>query len=62
MLPKEGADALWNAKYVYDSAFHPETGDKQNLFGRMSFMVPGGMVLTGMLLAFYRYKGTRKSS
>ena len=54
VLPSSGTDSLWNAKYLHDSAFHPETGDKQNILGRMSFQVPGGMLITGILLAFYK--------
>lgn len=35
------------AKKLYSSAFHPDSGDLQNVFGRMSFQVPAGMFLTG---------------
>lgn len=54
VLPSSGEEGLWKAKYVHDSAFHPETGDKQNILGRMSFQVPGGMLITGILMAFYK--------
>lgn len=43
------------ARKLYESAFHPDTGDLQNVFGRMSFQVPGGMAITGAMLQFYKY-------
>uniref|UniRef100_A0A2P2I4I6 Sidoreflexin n=1 Tax=Hirondellea gigas TaxID=1518452 RepID=A0A2P2I4I6_9CRUS len=45
---------LRKASALYQSAYHPDTGDLQNFVGRMSFQVPGGMLLTGAMLAFYR--------
>ncbi|CAH0388103.1 unnamed protein product [Bemisia tabaci] len=47
-------EEVMNAKRLYESAFHPDTGDKQNVFGRMSFQMPGGMLVTGAMLAFYK--------
>lgn len=45
------------AKKLYESSFHPDNGDLQNVFGRMSFQVPGGMIITGAMLTFYKTTG-----
>lgn len=55
--PGTTQDKILMAKKLYEGAFHPDTGDLQNLFGRMSFQVPGGMAVTGAMLTFYRYIG-----
>ncbi|XP_049872778.1 sideroflexin-2 isoform X2 [Pectinophora gossypiella] len=42
------------AKQLYESAFHPDSGELQNVFGRMSFQMPGGCLITGAMLQWYR--------
>lgn len=42
------------AKKLYESAFHPDSAELQNVFGRMSFQMPGGMLITGAMLQFYK--------
>jgi len=39
---------------IYDSAFHPDSGERMWALGTMCAQVPGGMVITGILLAYYK--------
>jgi len=47
-------EQVTKAMQLYKSAFHPDTGELQNIFGRMSFQLPGGMLITGAMLQFYK--------
>ena len=52
--PGTSPEQVMRAMQLYKSAFHPDSGELQNVFGRMSFQVPGGMLITGAMLQFYK--------
>jgi len=52
--PGTQKEQVMQAMQLYRSAFHPDTGELQNVFGRMSFQMPGGMMITGAMLQFYK--------
>jgi len=53
-LPNVSEDEIWAAKHLVDSAFHPDTGEKMFIPGRMSAQVPFNMTITGCMMTFYK--------
>jgi hypothetical protein len=48
-------DDMNRARRLYLSAYHPDTGQLQNIIGRMSFQLYGGTILCGAMLVFYKF-------
>ncbi|XP_048001707.1 sideroflexin-1-3 isoform X4 [Leguminivora glycinivorella] len=54
MPPGMDEDKLWSMKYLYDSAFHPDTGEKMFVLGRMAAQAPMNTLITGCMITFYK--------
>ena len=47
------SDEFQRAATLYESAYHPDTGERIHLVGRMCFQAPGCAVLAASMLAFH---------
>ncbi|XP_047539844.1 sideroflexin-1-3 [Vanessa atalanta] len=54
MPPGYNEDKLWATKYLYDSAFHPDSGEKMFVLGRMAAQAPMNTIITGCMITFYK--------
>eukprot|EP00038_Savillea_parva_P013566 m.211553 g.211553 ORF g.211553 m.211553 type:complete len:351 (+) comp25548_c0_seq1:130-1182(+) len=52
--PGTSLDDLYTAKRLYESAFHPQSGELMWRFGRMSFAAPGNTIVGAGMLTFYQ--------
>ena len=51
-------DEIWQAKFLYDSAFHPDTKEKMFILGRMSAQVPCNMAIVGNMVRYDKSPAT----